>query len=99
MPICQHCGHPWSRLETIKASFTLGAAMTCPNCETKQYLTPQSRKKGTYFSLLVPVFLLVTSLLGLGWLSFFLYIGTVSAAFYFFYPPTVELTDEEKPLW
>ncbi|MDQ0254845.1 CXXC-20-CXXC protein [Evansella vedderi] len=63
MPTCQNCLKEWSRIQTIKSSFTLDIGMKCPHCGHMQYLTKQARKM-TFF-VTIPIFFIfpVTNIL------------------------------------
>ncbi|AXI00938.1 hypothetical protein DV702_15205 [Sporosarcina sp. PTS2304] len=55
MPNCENCHSKWSWKQTIKKTFTLDPAMTCPYCGERQY---QTQKSKTINAFLTPIVLL-----------------------------------------
>lgn len=92
MPTCENCNNKWSWKQTIKESFTLDPAMTCPYCGEKQYQTQKSRIK---CALLIPVILLPNFFIELGSLLVILFI-ILLLLYVLFYPFLVEISSKEK---
>ncbi|WP_188634358.1 TIGR04104 family putative zinc finger protein [Lentibacillus kapialis] len=59
MPTCENCNNKWSWKQTIKKTFTLDPAMTCPYCGEKQYETQKSRMKNSALNFVIPLLLLL----------------------------------------
>src|SRR5699024_1595611 len=59
MPTCENCNNKWSWKQTIKKTFTLDPAMTCPYCGEKQYETQKSRMKNSALNFVIPLPLLL----------------------------------------
>ncbi|WP_445293123.1 TIGR04104 family putative zinc finger protein [Cytobacillus sp. FSL R7-0680] len=57
MPICQHCHHKWSWMQTFKRLFTIRRAIKCMYCGENQYQSVRSRKV-TFFLPLVSSFMI-----------------------------------------
>jgi CXXC-20-CXXC protein len=57
MPTCEKCNEQWTWKETLKTTFTLDPAMTCPKCGRTQYQTQKSRIKSSIlnFVILLPL--------------------------------------------
>lgn len=97
MPVCQNCNEKWTWKQTVKKSFVLDTAMTCPYCDEKQYVTSQTR---TISAILT--FGAVTSIFLFSFL-FNLKVAFVVAIMMFplytaIYPFTITLSNKETPI-
>lgn len=100
MPICQNCDHQWSFKTTFKKAFTFKRGMKCPNCKEVQYASAKSMQKSGIIGLFPAPIILISSMildLKLGATIFIaiLILTIVSIT----YPHTLELSNEEEPLW
>ncbi|TLS37111.1 TIGR04104 family putative zinc finger protein [Pseudalkalibacillus caeni] len=99
MPACQNCGYTWKRKETTLKMLTFKSSYRCPNCLQKQYLSAETRKRSSLYSL--PFFLIIPFLAAFNiHFSVTLVIAVVYLVFYISYLPfTIKLSNENEPLW
>lgn len=98
MPKCQNCDHTWSWLGTVKIGIKNNKK--CSNCGKRQYVSAKSGKKqyAVYFFLLIalvfsrPLFDLSNML--------YIPIGALFIIGMFMHIPyTIQLSNEQKPIW
>lgn len=65
IPTCENCHNKWSWKQTIKKTFTLDPAMTCPYCGKKQYQTQKSKTKSSFFNAIILLPLLINAIFDL----------------------------------
>jgi len=99
MPNCQHCDHKWSWKETFVKIFTFSNKLTCPYCNTSQYVSKKSKNQ---LSLLTIVF----SLVYIPLVSFGVSIGYILTWGIMTYiltslciPFLIRLSDKDEPMW
>lgn len=96
---CKKCNHQFKYLESINTGLIPKIGVKCPKCKTQLYYTAKSRKQSMYLIFIMPIiaFLLimfnvdVTVSIGIA--------GIIGLMTIFLFPFTMELTDEEEPLW
>ncbi|MYL65006.1 hypothetical protein GLW07_16735 [Bacillus hwajinpoensis] len=97
MPTCQNCGYIWRWKEAMRLIYRSKA--TCPNCNTKQFLSAKSRKRSSYTSILVVIPLGITTIYNL---SLWVYLGFsfgILVLILLLSPFYYTLSHEEEPLW
>ncbi|SFM06925.1 cxxc_20_cxxc protein [Gracilibacillus orientalis] len=96
MPTCQHCHNEWSYKQTFKRLFTLDSAMTCPYCDTRQFLTKMAKRKTSILNFPAALVILLPTVVDVSiMISVFSLVLTltVMAAIY---PTLVELSNKEE---
>ncbi|ASK63842.1 hypothetical protein CFK37_17595 [Virgibacillus phasianinus] len=99
MPTCQHCGSIWSWKDTFLQVIKFKMKMKCPNCEEIQYQSAKSRKRSQLYFLPIIFFIVFLNLANV---TLTIYISTVvfvTILILLFTPYTIELSNEEEPLW
>ncbi|WP_058307179.1 TIGR04104 family putative zinc finger protein [Gracilibacillus massiliensis] len=99
MPRCEHCQQQWTFKQSIKKSFTLVAGMSCPYCETDQYLTKKARRKTSMLNFLPAPSLLLPSIFGLQIYASILFFLVALTIMLVLYPNLMELTSNEETLF
>ncbi|SHN07017.1 TIGR04104 family putative zinc finger protein [Gracilibacillus kekensis] len=99
MPRCEHCQKQWTFKQSIKKSFTLVAGMSCPYCETDQYLTMKARKKTSMLNFLPAPSMLLPSIFGLSIYASLLFFLSALTITIVLYPKLMELTSHEETLF
>ncbi|WP_377890452.1 TIGR04104 family putative zinc finger protein [Alkalihalobacillus sp. R86527] len=98
MTICQSCSHKWSWRETFVRMFTIRQQLKCPNCDSIQYLSKQSKNQLAFLTVIpciwfplvmfsVPFNLVIITELIIGVIS-------LGLAPYFY-----RLSNQEEPMW
>ncbi|WP_075618485.1 TIGR04104 family putative zinc finger protein [Paenisporosarcina indica] len=100
MPICQSCDHHWSWKTTFKKAFSFKRRMKCPNCKEVQYASTKSMRKSGIIGLFPAPIIIFSSMvlklnLGVTILVAILILMVITIT----YPNTLELSNEEEPLW
>lgn len=96
MRTCQNCLNKWGWKQTFQRSFTLGGGMTCPYCDTKQYVTARMRKRSSMISLIIISMIMIANLLfGPSYITLFALIGII-LLYAVMYPFFMELTNKEE---
>ncbi|SDY30891.1 TIGR04104 family putative zinc finger protein [Salimicrobium album] len=99
MPICDNCGYRWSRRDVWK-KLSVQARGACPSCGTMQYVTAESRKRGSMYMLLVFLILIAQALfdLPLSW-SIMMLFALFFILMIFVIPRVYKLTSEQEALY
>ncbi|MCA0970264.1 hypothetical protein LCM20_06665 [Halobacillus litoralis] len=100
MANCQNCGYKWSYSTSLKKTFLrFKRSMECPNCGKKQYQSQQSLKRSSSLTLIPLALLPIAWLLDLEISTAYGLAGFLLLAFVLLHPFTLELSNEEQPLW
>lgn len=98
MAICQSCKNKWTWKQTLKKSFVLNTAMTCPYCGKKQYYASSTRKYSAIFPLVAISWVFLNKFLFESILSPFSLIILILLplpVFFALYPMIVKLSNKE----
>ncbi|AQQ52619.1 TIGR04104 family putative zinc finger protein [Planococcus lenghuensis] len=100
MPRCENCGRKWPWRDAFIKSWFLISGKACRYCGVKQYVTPSSRRRMGFLSIIpVAVLLLTESVIEVNLLDHFYIAAAVVVLIVAFLPFSMELTSEEQPLW
>ncbi|SIS54911.1 TIGR04104 family putative zinc finger protein [Salimicrobium flavidum] len=99
MPICDQCGHPWSRKDVWK-KLSIQARGTCPACGKMQYVTASSRKRGSKYMMIVFLILIAQAVFDIPlWGSIAMLFALFFILMIFVIPNVYKLTSEQEPLY
>lgn len=100
MPICQNCDHQWSWKTTFKKAFTFKRSMKCPKCKEVQYASAKSMQKSGIIGIFpAPIILFSSMIFDLNLGTTILLAMLILIIISITYPITLELSNEEEPLW
>lgn len=100
MPRCENCGRKWPWRDAFIKSWFLIGGKACRYCGVKQYVTPSSRRRMRFLSvLLLAALLLVESIISMAILDHFYIAAAVVVLVVALLPFSMELTSEEQRLW
>lgn len=100
MPNCQNCGTKWSWRTTAKASLSFKDEKVCPHCGAHQYISTRSKQQGVMVAT-VPMILIILldALFDFNLPMAILLAIPLIAAVFVLLPFTIELSNENEPLW
>lgn len=100
MPNCQNCGAKWSWRTTAKTSLSFKDEKVCPHCGADQYISTRSKQQGAMVATAPMVLIILLD----AFFDFNLPIAILVAipliaAVFVLLPFTIELSNENEPLW
>ncbi|MDF9763510.1 CXXC-20-CXXC protein [Peribacillus simplex] len=98
MPICQHCGYKWGWIETFFKMFTFKNKLSCPSCDSSQYVSKKSRNQLSLFSF-IPLLILPSISFGVT-KGYVLSFEIVAYALVLILMPFIyKLSNKDEPMW
>ncbi|MDM5455448.1 TIGR04104 family putative zinc finger protein [Peribacillus simplex] len=98
MPICQHCGYKWGWIETFLKMFTFKNKLSCPSCDSSQYVSKKSRNQLSLFSF-IPLLILPSIAFGVP-KGYVLSFEIVAYALVLILMPFIyKLSNKDEPMW
>lgn len=100
MPECQNCNYKWSWKTAFKKAMKFNSGIECPNCGRKQYVTTKSRIRGSIIgSLSGPIIIFSSMIFDLDLLATIAFGLLLIVLVTLTTPYTIELSNDNKPLW
>ncbi|MFE3976229.1 MULTISPECIES: TIGR04104 family putative zinc finger protein [unclassified Peribacillus] len=98
MPTCQHCGYKWGWIETFFKMFTFKNKLSCPSCDSSQYVSKKSRNQLSLFSF-IPLLILPSISFGVP-KGYVLAFEIVAYALVLILMPFIyKLSNKDEPMW
>ena len=100
MPNCASCEYKWSCRYTLNKAFSFKDGIKCPNCGMEQFITPESRKRGSVISLItLPVLILPSLFVDVNSVTSFSIAGGLFILVLILIPFSIELSNGNETLW
>jgi len=99
MPTCQNCHQKWTWKQTVKKSFTLDTAMSCPHCAEKQYVTSRARKRSALITMIIPFLIFIPYFFDINIITAISIYIAAGIGIMLIYPFIVELSSQEEAFW
>ncbi|WP_188205609.1 TIGR04104 family putative zinc finger protein [Alkalibacillus aidingensis] len=99
MLVCANCHYQFRYKEALPFSWKTRVGHECPNCHKTQYYSAKSRKTSLYMTLIGVIIIMFLNMLDVSFPIVFSIALFLIAFFLFISPFTMELSNEEEPLW
>lgn len=100
MPNCDSCGHKWSWADSMKVSMMYYSGKKCPHCGERQFISPSTRKKQwIVYLVLLFLILFIRPMFDISVAVNLMITIPIILIMIFSIPYTIQLADEQKPLW